>query len=516
MSSTFTGLYSATTGLYASQAAMSVATNNISNGNTDGYSRKTVTQSAIGPAAVYISSASTGSGAEITSISRARDASLDSAYWAENSAATAWETKSTTLGELEGVLEDISSEDGFDTTMSEFSAAMEDVATDPSSADARTCLQQAGQAVCDYLNSMATSLSTKRAALNDDVKTSVSEVNSYSERIAALNQQIQKAQVGGTDASDLEDQRDLLIDNLSALVNVTVTTTSAGLSVTGEKISTLVISIDGGTLVNGGNYRTLECSEVVDTTSTENGMYEVKWSDTGSAVEPESGQLGALLDLRDGTGENGAYKGVLYYMGQLDEYAQTLAEAFNEGTSSYSGHADGYDSNGDTGICFFTYDETSSSSFLDRNSTPTDTEVATAYAHITAANISLSSDVLNDVSKIAASSSSDATQTGNAENMLGLIDLCQSKEVFGNCSPSDYLESMTATLGSSNSYATTQSKRHDEILSSVDTRRASVSSVSTTEEATNLVLYQQAFAASAKSISMWQEVYQTMLNMVNT
>lgn len=515
MASAFSGLYSATTGLYASQAAMSVATNNISNANTDGYSRKTVTQSAIGPAAVYISSATTGSGTKITSISRERDALLDAEYWDENSVATAWETKSTTLGGLEDMLEDISSEDGFDTVMSDFSAALEDVSTDPGSTDARTCLQQAGQAVCDYLNSMATSLSSERDSLNEDIKTTVTEINSYSERIAALNQQIQKAQVSGTDASDLEDQRDLLIDKLSSLANVDVTETSAGTSVSGDKVTTLVISLDGGTLVNGSNYRTLDCHEIVDSTSTDNGMYEVVWSDTGDSVTAKSGQLGALLELRDGTGGNGEFKGVPYYMSQLDEYAQTLAEAFNEGTSSYSGHIDGYDSDGDTGICFFTYDETSSSSFLDRTTTPTDEEVAAAYSKITAANISLSHEVLSDVSKIAASSSSDTTETENAENILGLIDLCASQEVFGECSLSDYLDSMTATLGTATSYATTQSERHDEILSSVNTRRASVSSVSTTEETTNLVLYQEAFAASAKSISMWQEVYQTMLDMVN-
>ena len=74
---------------------------------------------------------------------------------------------------------------------------------------------------------------------------------------------------------------------------------------------------------------------------------------------------------------------------------------------------------------------------------------------------------------------------------------------------------MTATLGTAAAYATTQSERHDEILCSVNTRRASVSSVSTSEETTNLVLYQEAFAASSKAISMWQEVYETMLDMVN-
>ena len=223
MASTFIGLYSAASGLYASQAAMAVATNNISNANTDGYSRKTITQSAIGPAAVYISSASTGSGTEITSVSRERNALIDAQYWAENSVAVAWETKSSTLNELEDVLEGISSDDGFDSIMSEFTSALEDVSTDPDSTDARTGLQQAGEAVCDYLNSMAASLSDIRDGLNENVKMTVSEINSYSEQIAALNQQIQQAQVAGTDASDLEDQRDLLIDGLSGLVDIDVT-----------------------------------------------------------------------------------------------------------------------------------------------------------------------------------------------------------------------------------------------------------------------------------------------------
>ena len=334
----------------------------------------------------------------------------------------------------------------------------------------------------------------------------VSEINSYSEQIAALNQQIQQVQVAGTDASDLEDQRDLLIDKLSALINVEVTTTSAGQSATGEEVTTLVISIDGGTLVNGSNYRTLECNEVVDATSVQNGMYEVAWSDTQSAVTPESGQLGALLELRDGTGEDGEYKGVVYYINQLDEYARTLAEAFNEGTASYSGHADGYDSDGDTGICFFSYDGVDSATLKNNSG---------GYNAITAANISLSYEVQTDVANIAASSSADTTETDNNENVLALIDLCDSDEVFGDCSLAEYLTSMTATLGTAASYATTQSERHDEILCSVNTRRSAVSSVSTSEETTNLVLYQEAFAASSKAISMWQEVYETMLDMVN-
>ena len=502
MSSTFTGLYTATTGLYASQAAMSVATNNVSNANTDGYSRKTLTQSAIGPAAVYISSASTGSGTEITSISRARDALLDKQYWKENSITSEWNTKATTLSELEDVLADVSSEDGFGSIMSEFNTALEDVSTNPSSTDARTCLQQAGIAVCDYLNSMSSTLSQLRDGLNENVKTTVEEINSYSTQIAALNKQILRAENADTDASDLEDQRDLLIDNLSELVNIEVTETTVGTSVAGDEITTMVISIDGGTLINGSNCRTLECNEITDGT-IQDGMYEVVWSDTQNSVTPESGQLGGLLELRDGTGENSEYKGIVYYMNQLDEYAQTLAEAFNEGTTSYSGHADGYGSNGATGICFFSYDNVASSTLQ-----------ASGYNSITAANISLSAEVLDDTANIAAASAADESE--NNENILDLIDLCASDEVFGNSSLEDDLESLTATLGTSSSYATTQSNRHDTILNTINTNRASISDVSTSEETTNLVLYQEAYAASAKAVSMWEELYQTMLNMVKS
>ena len=502
MSSTFTGLYTATSGLYASQVAMAVTTNNISNANTEGYSRKTITQSAIGPAATYTSSVSTGSGVEVTSVTRERDAQLDEQYWDENSVATEWSTKAEYTSSLEDVLEDIDG-DGLSTLMDDFSSSLEDLADDPSSTAARTAVQQAGVAVCDYLNSMATSLSDLRNQLNEEVDTTVDEINSYSKQIAALNGQIQAGAAACTDTSDLEDARDVLIDSLSSLVDIDVSETTVGTSVTGEDVTTLVISVDGGTLVNGSNYNALQCTMNTDSTSDNYGMYEVSWADTGEAVEAESGQLGALVELRDGNGEDGAYKGIVYYMDQLDEYAQTLAETFNEGTTSYSGHADGYDSDGDTGVCFFSYDGVDSS-----------TLETSGYSSVTAANISLSAEVLDDVSNIATASAADESE--NAEETQDLIDLLSSDEMFGDSTSADFLDSLTVTLGTQSSYATTQADRHDTILNTISTSRDSVSSVSTNEETTNLVLYQQAYDASAKAVSMWQEIYQDMLDMVSS
>ncbi len=456
MVTTFSGLYTASRGLYVSLAAEAVTTNNISNANTTGYSRKTVAQTSIGPAAVYVKSTDTGGGAEVTSISRTRSKLLDQKYWQESSVNGEWSTKSSYLTQLESVM-GATSTNGYSTIMEEFNSSLEDLSTDPSSSDARTAVQQAGVAVCDYLNSMAKSFSDLRDDVNADVKTTVEEINAYSTQIANLNEQIQRAAVAGADVSDLEDQRGVLLDKLSVLVSIDVSETTVATSVNGDKVTTLTISIAGGTLVSGGTARTLECNQITGSSdSSQNGMYEVCWSDTQKTVSPDDGQLGALLELRDGTGENSEYKGILYYMNQLDDFAQTFAEAFNEGTASYSGHADGYGSDDSTGVRFFSYDET-----VSPDSTATASDLTTFYSHITAASISLSSDVLDDVAKIAAASAADEAE--NSENVSDLIDLCASNEMFAGTSAEDAMNSIVATLGTSSSYAATQSERHDSI-----------------------------------------------------
>ena len=510
MISTYGGLYSATRGLYVSQVAESVTTSNISNANTTGYSRKTISQTAVGPAAVFIKSTDTGSGAEVTSINRTR-------YWQESSVNSEWTTKSSYLTQIEDVMQTTDTS-GYSTVMDKFYSSLEDLSTDPSSTESRTAVQQAGVAVCDYMNSMASSFSKLRSDVNADVKTSVEEINSYSTQIADLNQQIQRAAVAGADASDLEDQRGVLLDKLSALVNIDVSETKVATSVAGDAVTTLNISMDGGSLVMGNTARTLECDQVTGSSdSTKNGMYEVSWSDTQQAVTPSGGQLGALLDLRDGTGTDSNYKGILYYTNQLDDFARTFAETFNEGTTSYSGHVAGYGSDDSTGNCFFSYSGKSSTDLVsaaDRSATNSSTLIATDYKKITAANISLSSDVLDDTAKIAASSASGETE--NNTNLADLIKICEGTEMFGNAGPTDKMNSIVATLGTASSYASTQSKNQTSILSTVDTLRNSVSGVSTNEESTNLVLYQKAYAASAKAVSMWQEIFTDMLNMVNS
>jgi len=514
MSSTFVGVAIANRGLTSSQNGLSVTTNNISNVNTTGYSRQTVNQIAIGPAAVYNNSY-IGSGSEVTSVTRTSSFRLNQKYWQENSSLSEYDEKSSCLTEIEDVLGTSSTTTDFSTTMDSFYSALSSLSTDPSSSSARAVVQEDGQAVCSYLNDASSRLSQLRDSVNTDVKTNVDQINSYASQIADLNQQITVAASANASTNDLEDSRDLLIDKLSSLADVSVTATTINTQADGSTTSSYSVSIGGATLVSGNTARQLECYTITGSSDNNNGMYGIRWTDTGDAFDPgTTGSLKADLDLRDGSGTAGESKGIPYYTSQLDEFAQTFAEAFNEGiykdgSSYYSGIASGYGSDGSTGIRFFSYDSLSSSDLMASGTT-----TAAVYANITAANISLSSDVVDDTAKIATASS--ANETSNNDVVNDLISICKDSRMFDSGSPEDFYNSIISTLGAETAYATRQDNIQSAMVSYVSDQRSSVSGVSTNEETANLTKYQQAYAASASAITTWKTVLQDTINMVSS
>ncbi len=515
MASTFVGVAISNRGLSASQIALATTTNNISNVNTTGYSRQVVNQVAVGPAAVYTRS-TVGNGTEVTSVTRVNSYRLDQKYWTENSTLGYYETTADYLTQIETYLDTSASDTTFSEMMSNFYSSLEALSTDNSSA-ARTTVLEYGQEICAYFNEAAESLTELRNEVNLEVKTTVEQINSYASQIAELNQQITVAATSGASTNELEDRRDQLIDELSELADINVTATTAYTADDGTTTSTYTVTLNGSSLVSGNTARELECYTITDG-SDQDGMYGIRWTDNGTELSAgDSGTLAAYLDLRDGTGEDGSYQGILYYMDQLDDFARTFAEAFNEGvyadgTQYYAGHAGGYGLDGSTGIRFFTYGDTTSAdieSALAAGETLDD-----IYANVTAASISLTTDVTEDTDKIAASSSATDAD-GNNENANDLIAICQDTDIFDPGSPVDRYDSIIATLGTQSAYASRQNDRQSSLVAYIDDCRSSVSGVSTNEETAYLTKYQEAYAASAQALTTWSEVLATTINMVS-
>ena len=515
MNATFTGINIASRGAYTSQAAMSVVANNTSNAGTKGYCRQIVNQRAIGEAAVYGGRSILGNGPEVTSVSQCRDPRMDGRYWQENTRLGAWNTKANALTEMEAVLNTATSSSGFNKVFEKFYNALEGLNKSPGDSSRRNTTKETGQAICQYLNESSQKLSEIRQDKNCAVKTAVDQINSYAQQIADLNGRIGQALACGATANELKDQRGVLIDQLSKLTDISVTETTGNPSPDGTENKKLAIRIHGITLVDGSDTNKLEVVQ----DSTNDGMYSVRWQETGEPLTAAGGQLKAELDLRDGDGTNPSYKGAPYYIHQLDKFAQTFAKAFNEGilagetpaTKSYAGHAGSYLADGmTTGIRFFSFNNASS---VDLKAQIAASGVDAVYQKITAASISLSKDIGDDVQNIAAASSSGGKD--NAENMGKLLKLLKDSNMFNKGTPEDFYSSIISTLATDSSTAQNSATNATSLVKTINDRRLSVSGVESNEETANMTLYQGAYRANSKMISIWSEIYAQTINMVN-
>lgn len=490
MASTFYGVSIANSGLRNSKIGLQSTSNNVANVKTTGYSRQVITQVAAGAAATYNGSGIIGGGSEVTAIERERNWRLDQSYWSQNSTQTTWQTKSDTMSQIESIFGEPSN-NGFTTVMTNFHDALENLSKSSDDPSVRTTVKAYGESFCQYLHDAAANLVAQKEGVNQDVKNSVDQINSYAEQLASLNGAIAQAKAGGAAANELQDQRDLLLDKLSGVTGVTVTKTAQS----GDESNPLwTISIGNQTLVSGTKYNTLKCVPG-------SGVFDLKWEKSGDAFVPNGGALGSQLELRDGDGTGNNYQGIRYYQKQLDVFAQTFAQNFN------ALHEKGYDLKGNQHIDFFTRDDQTTAVF------------AGNYATLTAANISISNEVRTDVSKIAAASANPTTTSGKSDNnnAKALADLLQSSDCMGSGkgTPQDALNAIVTTLGTNSAYAKRMADNQQSGVTAIAARRASVSGVSTNEEASNLNMYQQAYEASAQVLTTWDDVYKTTLDLLN-
>ena len=299
---TLQGLQTALSGLLAEQQALDVAGQNIANANTEGYSRERVVMETGPDIAIPSISAITGEGAQlgtgvtIETYTRIRNSYLDAQYRTQNSAASGATTQAEELEQAESAFNEPSSA-GISTQLSNFWSAWNSLSQDPTSEAAKEGVVAAGQRLANAFNELSAQLQTisTQATQQYEARTGPNgEVADYARQIAQLNEQIKQAEQAGQPPNDMLDRRDLLIDKLSALANVTVTTEPDG-------TDTIGFGDAGEPLVKGT---------------------DVNWPQTLTSAA--GGQLGALLSL------NGPEGGLTVFQSELDAVAATLASSVNE------------------------------------------------------------------------------------------------------------------------------------------------------------------------------------------
>ena len=300
MASQFFGLNIGYTGLLASNAALNTSANNIANVETEGYSRQQVTQTAADALRSYTTFGCTGAGVNVSNVERIRDEFYDRKYWDNNKEMGEYKMKAYYMNQIQDYFLDDDSVKGFTSVFNEFFAAIQEL--QKSAGDSTLKSQTVGFAknLATYFNEMSSNLSKIQEDINEEIKVKINQINSYAEEIASLNKQITVIELTGVTANELRDQRTLIVDKLSEIVDV-------------ETSETPITDANDPTRKTGANdYNTLMC--VAKETGNKAyqsdlaGLYDIKWSngaDFGMYNASMGGDLVGLIQMRDGN--NGEY-----------------------------------------------------------------------------------------------------------------------------------------------------------------------------------------------------------------
>jgi flagellar hook-associated protein 1 FlgK len=232
MSGLFATFNVAKRGMSAQQKAIDVTTHNISNANTEGYSRQRATMETTKPFGMptmnnAMGPGQLGTGVQISSIIRIRDGFLDYQVRTENGTKGLYEGREQFLTEIESIMNE-PSDTGVSSLLGKVFDSWQELSKHPESSNARTVVSQQSKALTDELNNTYTQLINLKGNSQDVIKQNVVDINNILNQISVLNQQVISVKVGGNEPNDLMDKRDLLVDQLSAKFGITIDKKSLG------------------------------------------------------------------------------------------------------------------------------------------------------------------------------------------------------------------------------------------------------------------------------------------------
>jgi flagellar hook-associated protein 1 FlgK len=440
--------------LDATQGALDATSNNIANANTPGYTRE-VAQFSEAPETDN-GGVVDGGGVSLEGLQSIRDELLNLQMQQQTSQQSSADTQSSTLQQIQSFFSTSSGGD-LASAMSAFSTSLSQLSANPANSATQQAVLSAGQNLAGAFQSTANGLTSAQSYANGQVTQTVAQINSLSSQIAQLNGQLTPAATATNGGGTTEDQRDQLVQQLSALTGISVTQTNEGETIT---------TGNGTPLVMGGQAFTLQ------TTAGSDGMAQVLDSNgTNITASIQGGTLGGAIQVRDQT--------IPGFLTQLNTLASQFATAFN------AAQAQGFDSTGEAGQDFFTV--------------PADPAKAASGITVAISNPAL----------IAVSSDGSAGSNGNIANLSATL----TNALPSGQTPANAYANLVFQVGTAESNASAQSTAIGLNLQQLTTQQGAESAVSTDEETTNLIRFQTAYEAAARIVSTIQQLNTVTLNM---
>lgn len=461
MGSTFFGLNVALSGVMAQQRALDTVSHNVTNAGTEGYTRQRVELATNQPVYVpgwnrAVTPGQIGTGVQIADHVRLRDQFIDSSLRQSMSAHGEFDARSSSMAALDTVLNEPGAF-GLQNLLSEFWASWQGLSARPESSAAREDVRSTTQALADGIVSLRAEMDTAIGDADQRIGLQVTEVNTMAAQINTLNVEIAKVVSVGDRPNDLRDQRDLLLDKLSKLTDISVTESANG------KIS---VGIGGQLLVDSATDTVNALAIDAAGAATVGGV--------GTTIS--DGSLRGLVDVR-----NTVVGGTTGFQARLDTFAAALIGTVN------TAHAAGFGLDGTTGNNLF--------------------------AGTDASDIAVDAAVLGSTDKVAAASAA-ADLPGGADNAVAIGQLQFATQVIGaqTTTIDGYYQSLVASVGLEVDQSARLAAVQLGVVDAARERRESVSGVNIDEEIADMIRFQKSFNAAARMMTTVDEMLDLIVN----
>jgi flagellar hook-associated protein 1 FlgK len=448
--------------LMTQQLAISVTSHNIANVNTPGYSRQQLIMTTNTP--LDSSIGLIGNGVSGEAIERIYDRFLSAQISNESQGLGRWDAQKDAV-ELVEIIFNEADGSGLSQSMSKFWDAWQSLTNNPAGTTERQVLVTASQVLATTFNYLSSDLSQSRQDLDLAIQATVADINRLSEQLADLNEKIISSEAGSLSANDYRDQRDLVLKELSELIDTNTFEDANG------AVSVLVAN--GRPLVTAGQFWQLS------TETNAAGLQDVVWVDqagntTNITADISGGKLKGYLEVRDGV--------IVDYINRLDTLAQTLMTEVN------SAHQSGFALDGSAGEAFF--------------------------AGTGAADLEVNPNIAGNPVLVAAAADA-LTVPGDNRKAIEIANLQYQLVMSANTvTYNDYYSSLVRDVGNEVLISEAYYNHQSDMMAQLEKQRESVSGVSLDEEMINLIKFQNAYTAAAKLITTADEMMQTVLQMV--
>lgn len=567
---TFGGMYTAVSGMQIAQLNLSVTGHNLANASTRGYSRQNVIQSDY----YYINGV--GLGTNVAELRQIRNKFLDISYREEVSKGSYYEPIVYSGQEIESLLGELNNDGATQSVMQDLWDSINNVVLDPTNIEVRGTFVNNCISYLDKMQIIYKGLADYQENLNTEIKSTVDKINYYTEEVNKYNQLIRKAELNGDNANDYRDARNLALDNLSQLGDITIKEKSDG---------TYDLSIGNNILLSNGQVKTIGLKYC----NPKSGLVEPVFTNSKDIL-PYDADVDLVYDLRreisTEKGEDKSYlKGLLisrgsapvtymteenlvanepdptdlatYPLGELDpkykedrgkwerdmfnvqhatipKFMANIDTLFNKIVTLINDTLAPQDHDPTTAPVGIDEDKTQfleifTRKYIDRydgTGTYNPEDGSDYYSLYTIGNVEINEELLDagGYDKIAFSASGDESDTSIVADILDkwkspIVNLPMTNETLDI---PDYYDGMgieeaynflVTTTATSTNEANSFLEAQDVLITQLDAQKSAISGVSGDEEMTNMMQFEYAYSASAQVLNALDEMLLTLIQM---